>query len=250
MTFPFPFFSYTAGVPMMAARFDGTDGISIAGGIGGGITDGSDFLVSFWIKFNGGDSSLHTVLKTRNSNPSTGVQIVRDSSNNWRVLYFTNTGSLIGDATSSSTWTTSSGWHHVLFFRTANQNAARLYINGTQEASLSASGTSVEWTVSNVYFGRDETDSGRLNADIADFLLYRAPLPDLTNATNREPFYSSTGKPVYPGDSGELPIASNSPFIYLSANASSFQTNLGLGSNFTVNAGDSLDYVDSGLRYA
>lgn len=250
LIYPFGFLG-SQGVPMRAARFDGTDGMSTTSGIGGGISDGSDFAISFWARFTSGDSTTKQLFITRNSNPSTGVDVYRNSSNKWVVAYYTNTGAQIGSLTSSTSFTVASGWHHVLAIRDASglgQN--RLYINGSLEASGSATTTSVEWTVNGVYFGRDNNDAFRFTGDVADFLVFRAPLPNFNLSASREKFYSASGKPVYPGDSGELPIPGNLPYIYFSAKDNSMQTNLGLGNSLTVNSGDTIDYVDSGLEYA
>lgn len=249
LIYPYGFLGASAGPTMKAARFDGTDGMQIAGGIGGGISDGSDFVFQFWCKFNGGDNSLQYIFITRNANPSTGILICRNSANKYQIQYFTNLGAQISNWESTNSYTTASGWHHVLGYRSSDANDARLYINDTLEVDTTASSTSVEWTVNNVYFGHDNNGSNLLNADIANFMIWRAPVPDITSSSVRQRFRSAAGLPVWPGATGQLPITSNTPYIYLSADNNSFQTNLGLGSNFSVDAGDTIQYVDSGLPY-
>lgn len=149
---------------------------------------------------------------------------------------------LAGDNTLSARITNpSADWSHILGSCRTNLSAGnkiiKLYQNDvdvTNEIDDEDDSFSIAINGRDVYVGGDIF--GQLAGDMADFWLAPGQSlltgSDIAEATRRK-FISAAGKPVYLGESGELPTGTP-PAVFFSGDSTGFVTNRGTGGGFTL----------------
>ena len=114
-----------------AARFDGTnDHYEIAAPGPAGVADGTGFTWSRWIKMEGGDGVLQTLLWI-GTGAAYGLKIERLADNKIQAQWRTAAGVVIGTVVSTTAVTVASGWVHLML--DISGTSAVLRVNFTQE---------------------------------------------------------------------------------------------------------------------
>lgn len=211
--------------------FDGSD-VMLRGADFTGSTDSKTLLLSAWVKLNGGDGTRMQLL----CGTDEYVSIHRDTANKWYfILYNSNGSTVAATGTSSNTYTSSSGWHHLAIAVDAAASTAQMYINGASDITgASTTNATIDYTRGNYGVGRRvNTGIWYLNADVADLYFAPGQFLDLSNAANLQKFRSSGGAPVDLGSDGSTPTGVQ-PIAFFKGPATGFNTNLGSGGNMTV----------------
>ena len=225
------------GFTAAAVMFDGTNDFMTRGADFTSNSDGTTGILSFFIKFNGGDGGNQVPIWS-DAGPTHLCR--RDNNNEWFVYFrAASLANRIG-LQSSSAWTVSSGWHHVLSSWDAGNTTANLYINGSDDedtaASIKIDGT-LDYTLADHHFFADNSGNQKVNADVAEFYLAFNQFLDITQSANRLKFRTADGKPADLGADGSAPTGS-SPTLYCSVRpgdaASAFATNRGTGGNLSI----------------
>jgi len=255
LVYPYGFMG-GSGPEMLAARFNGT-GMSASGGIGGGITDGSTFICSFWVRFRQ-DNNTQTIIKIRGTDPISGLtydgfNIWRDSDNRLNLVARrpgTGLGAVAHEWTTSRTFTVADGWVHVYAFRGDPDTDSGVWINNEPLISIIPSSAVIDFTQSNMYFARNNTGASdnAAVADIAEFYLIRNPGVLPTNQSVRDHFVRGTGANCKPVKMLSSDWSLPTPHIYLSADTQQFHINWGLGNSFSSFPANAA-YVPSGKFY-
>lgn len=220
--------------PVQAVVFDGSNDYLTRGADLTGNANGKSGILSFWIKFNGGNATNMCIL----SRDGTGVFLVKDTGNLIEITIKKASGNGLVLRT-SSTYTDASGWLHCLLAWDLANTTGYFYVNDADDTDLStAVNENLIYTGSDYGIGANVDDgSTKLNADLAEFYFNNEAYLDISQAVNRRKFISAAGKPVNLGDNGERPTAAT-PRVYLSSRpgdaASAFSTNKGDGGNFSI----------------
>lgn len=226
-------FGASAGYATGASNFDGTNDWGLRGADLTGNADGKKGLVSFWVRFQGGNAALQRIYDAS----GTVHNIQRSADDTFR--FFFGSGVRIS-ASSTGTYVVASGWVHVLAAWDLATPVFRLFINNADDeagGSTESGAADIDYTLAQHTIGAsDGGGASILNADLADFYFNMAETLDISTAANRARFISG-GKPVDLGADGALPTGT-APIIFLrrvpGASADSFLTNKGTGGGFTV----------------
>lgn len=225
-----------------STRFDGTnDYLRRTSNFTGGATSGKTGIMSGWFNLKGGDGSLQIAW----GQDAGYGQFERTTGNKWRLFLYDVAGSAISlNITSNNTYTTASGWHHVLIAWNVASGIAQMYINDASDVtgSPTALNNTLEYSRLDLSWGANKVGGSKLNADVADFYFNTDTTLDISVTANRRKFITAGLKPVYLGTTGQLPTGAT-PQIYLTNPFSSWQTNAAGNGNYTVTgaltAGDS-----------
>lgn len=206
----------------------GNDDASLSMGALTGVSDGTQGVVSFWVKsaFSGPFRLIDTDLGRFRVTVNTGGSMT--------ILGVRTTGATCLNL-QTSTGLSTSNWNHVLAAWDLSADATcNIYVNGSSDTNLvSRTNDAIDYTQSNWYVGRYNTPAttGRLVGDLAEVWFDDSYL-DITSSAVREKFAKS-GRPVNLGSDGSTPTGS-APLIYLHGPGSSFATNYGSGGDFTA----------------
>jgi hypothetical protein len=215
--------AYTAN----AVRFDGTNDCLVRGGGLTGAADSKMILISFWVKFMGGDGNTQRIVYP------TGEpwDLRRETSNKVRFL----AAGIADFQTVSTGFVASMSWTHVLIALDTATAAGHLYVNDASDYALTGSitdatldHTPTDWTI-----GAQPGPSLFLDAEVADLYVAPGQYLDISNSTNRRKFISAGGKPVDLGSDGSTPTGV-APLIFLKNPFGTFHENEGTGGDFTV----------------
>jgi hypothetical protein len=222
---------YGFGYHTNAVNFDGTNDYLTRGAKLTGIADGKKGLISFWVKFNGGDGTTQTIAATSTN----GIAITRTTGNKFSIIGLRNVGTSAVTINSNTAITASSGWSHILASWDAATSFGKVYLNGTDDTASTFffNDNIIYSNATNFGIGGTTAGGNKLNADFSDLYLNFAESADITTSTIRDKFRTVSGKPEYLGVDGSLPTGT-APIVFLKGQASSFNTNLGTGGNFTV----------------
>lgn len=221
--------SYSAG----AVLFDGTNDWMLRGADLTGNADGKKGLVSFWIKFQGGDGSEQRFYDTA----GTFNNIQREAITNLFRFSFGGAANIL--AYSNTAYTVASGWVHVLAAWDLATSTFQLYINDVSDLAASPTllNANIDYTRLDHAIGSSDGGAGsRVNGDIADFYINFAETLDISVAGNRSKFRSGT-KPVDLGSTCSTPTGTASIICLkhvTGAAATDFATNRGTGGDFTI----------------
>lgn len=215
--------------------FDGSNDYLARGADFTGNADGKVGTVSFWINIKNNVTdfdvfSSNDRIKIRYIGSASGGVFritLNNSSNTQRVLI--QNISLIS---------ISSGWVNVLFSWDAENTVGHVYINDTDDVdSASVINDTLDYTESDFVVGANTGFADKMNADLADFYFNNSEYLDISVEANRRKFIDDNGKPVFLGNSLELPTGT-SPILGLSlskdAAVSTFATNKGTGGGMTL----------------
>ena len=198
-----------------------------------GASDSSQMIFSCWIKLNSGNGSTHQI-----ATGGAGYNIQRSDTNKIHIQLDDGANSFqFGTA---STYTTSSGWLHILASCDTNYSVgnklSHLYIDDTSDNSTITDGSAftADFTQTNHAIGATTSGGLPLRADIAEFYLAFGQYLDFSNSSNRRKFIDSDGYPVSLGSDGSTPTGV-APTVYLSGQSTTFATNKGTGGGMTTN---------------
>ncbi|MDH3703087.1 MAG: LamG domain-containing protein [Alphaproteobacteria bacterium] len=216
---------------VQAARFDGTnDHYEIAAPGPAGVADGTGFTWSRWVKMEGGDGALQSLLWV-GTGAAHGLKIERLADNKIQAQWRTAAGVVIGTVVSTSTVTVASGWTHVML--DISGTSAVLRINFSDESN-NTPGTAGDidltnkWTIAR---SDDSLNRNYFNGCMAEEWAADASL-GLGDDDKAEQFYDSTlGRPRLLGTGGAGPSAD--VVVYLNQAFGSFHINLA-GTDFTL----------------
>ena len=220
-----------------AVVFDGTNDYALRGADLTGNAAGKQGIVSAWVKFNGGDGTEQVIWQSGTEQ----VRILKDASNKIQVFGRTSAGAAIMNATSSTAYTTASGWIHVLCSWNLNTPGGWLYINDADDLDTATdiflNTANIDYNQSNHAMGARTAADRKFNGDVAELYINYATSLDLSVEANRRKFRGSDAKPVDLGATGATPTGSQ-PIGYFSVRpgdaATVFAANKGSGGNFTI----------------
>lgn len=224
------------GEQVPAVTFDGTNDFMTRGSGLDGAMDSSTGMMSFWFRMNGGNGAQQSLIRSEEG----AVNVRRFTDNTWQIQLIDPTFSTLFVVTSTPTFLAGSGWHHFMASWDTNASAGnkigQVYIDDASVAgthtdaggAMDIDYTEVSWAV-----GARQNATEKLNADIADVAMWFGERLDLSIEANRRKFISSSGDAVDLGANGELPTGS-APIMFFRGPASSFNTNLGTGGDFSV----------------
>lgn len=219
-----------------AADFDGTNDYMARGADLTGMADGKTGIVSFWYRVDGGDGSNRFILGNYNN----AFAVFHDTSNKLSVFGVNSAVTTILDIDSTTAYTASGTWLHVLVSWDLANTTAHLYINDSSDlTSNTLTDDTIDYTTAtpNWWVGAGSAASFKMNACIAE--LYFAPNQylDFSLEANRRKFISADGKPVHLGTDGSLPTGT-APIVYQHLDdgeaVANFATNAGTGGDFSI----------------
>jgi hypothetical protein len=223
-----------------SADFDGTNDYMTRGAGLTGAADGKAGTISFWCRLDGGDSATIRVM----SNAITvggalnRFTAVRFSDNTFVIAGVNAAGSTILNLVSASTYTASATWLHVMASWNLATAAAHLYVSDVEDLAAGSTLTddSIDYTVADFAIGALADGQTKFDGCLAEFYLALEYI-DLSVATNRAKFISTTGKPMGLGLTAQFP-SGTSAIVYQHLNdgeaVANFAANAGTGGDFTI----------------
>jgi hypothetical protein len=215
--------SYTAS----AVRFDGTDYLSVGGvalqsALTGAPRTSRQGAFSMWIRFEGGDGNSQDITAAQMQIVSgTAIRggITRVPNGQIQFTFNQCTGPITLQMQTKSTFTSTSGWHHVAAAWDLDRPTVQLYVDGINEIDATNAPSTIDnnnthyicYDADDWYVGGSSTGA-TLNADIADMYAMFGTFIDLGSALQnfRSP---ATHKPINLGPNcknvynGNIPIA-------------------------------------------
>ncbi len=174
-----------------AVRFDpAADDYLYTGKLG--TNDGTKGTLSMWLHFNGSDGQKQILAAAVVALPG---GVTRESNNRFTFTLNNCSGPLAVTMQSDATYTTASGWVHLLAAWDVTQNLAQLYVDDVAHVSNAATAdyticySADQWRIGGL-------SSGQLDADVADMFASLGTFIDLRVDANRRLFIDPTGKPV------------------------------------------------------
>jgi hypothetical protein len=223
-----------------SADFDPSTDYMTRGATLTGASDSKTGIFSAWVRLDGNDVADRLL-----SNATTvagffeRLIIGRGSDFRYSIRGKNSSDTTILSIDSSSTFTTSATWIHVLSSWDLATGSAHLYINGTSDVSGTPTTTNdtIDYTVADWSVAARPDSSSGLNGCIADLYFAPGQYLDFSLLYNRLKFRSASGKPVHLGSAGALPTGT-APLIYLHIDdaeaVANFATNRGTGGNFSI----------------
>jgi hypothetical protein len=245
--------SGTAGFTTLGVDFDGVSDYMTRGSGLTGASDSPDGWLSLWIRLDGGDGSVLTILDSPDSGGNT-LFLARNASNKFWLAGINNSATATFGMTSNSAKTAGASWIHVaMSWQWRPTLVQQIYIDGTSDFggndNNAATGT-IDYTGSDFYVGEKTgstpTSGVKLDACLAELIYAPGQTLDLSKAANMAKLRSSSGKPVNPGADASA-VTGVAPLVYLSVRAggaaTDFATNKGTGGSFAITG--SLDLASS-----
>ena len=232
--------STTGGLPPVVvntATFNGSSYLRASGTGAGGLTPGTSFTASFWIRVTGTGAAYHA-FSIANTAGSSRL-IISWSSGQMRFRGWNSSSVAVADLLGSQVLSTNT-WYHVYWcVNTTSSALTKLYINGVEDTSLTEtvlSGTMDLNSTGGYRFTVAASGAGAptqlLVGSLAELWMNDSYL-DTVNA------FFAGGAPVALGTNGELPTG-GTPTFYFSSNGSgnnwrNMGTAGGTAPSFTVN---------------
>lgn len=201
-----------------------------------GLTDSSQFTLSFWLDLTGGDAANRYVISMYANTTSTFV-FQRTTTNTVRCFARNSSGTTIMDAVGSGTYTSASpvGYVHFLLAVDLTSTGTRhLYTNGVEDASVTwntydTSGVvDFSTTSPDFYICAQQIGSSLLVGSLSELWFNDTYLNDLTK-------FNVGGHPVSLGATGETPLGGVAPALYFSqAGSGPSWNNSASASTYTV----------------
>jgi hypothetical protein len=190
---------------------------------------------SVWLHFNGGDAAPQDLVIAQVV--GTGG-ITRTASNQIEVVLRSCNAPTLLAMTTAGTYTSTSGWIHVLAAWDVSAGKAQLYVDDVADRAASPTIVSGDICYAAFRWGIGGLTSGELQADVADLYAALGTYIDLDVEANRRMFRAADGKPVDLGTGCAGPTGSP-PTGCFTGKVLGWNTNKGTGGGFTV-AGDAL----------
>ena len=195
-----------------AVRFDGTNDYLNRGGDLDTNTDNYTMIISFWINFTGGDGTLQYIYNTYGNNDG-GMWVTKETTNKLKFYFKFWTGTVGCDLVSTSTFTTATGWTHILFewygAYDTDVGWGRLWVDDVEDSPAFTNNHAglIQTNHPEHTFGADTSGNNKLDAEVADFVLQRDYWNTDTESIRRR-YISGAGKPVDP-----TPLLALSPYM-------------------------------------
>lgn len=236
--------SYAGGYSnYTAVDFDGTNDWLTRGGVYTGLTDGSQGIMSFWFRIDGGDG---TTRKFSQNSSGGKFDVGLITSNVIRIQLRDATAALVLLYDSTTTFTAGATWHHVVASWDTNFSAGnkliKVMVDGVQDTGSVTDGSiafSIDYATAITEYAIASNGASLgtqlFSGCLSEFYFTNTYL-DVSQAGNLAKFYSG-GKPVNLGANGSTPTGVQ-PIVFLhvasSGAASDFGTNLGSGGGMTI----------------
>ena len=185
-----------------AVRFDGTNDYLNRGGDLDTDTDNYSMIISFWINFTGGDGTLQYIYNTYGNNAG-GMWITKETTNKLKFYFKFWTGGVGCDLVSTSTFTASTGWTHILFewygAYNTDEGWGRLWVDDVEDSPAFTNNHAglIQTNHPDHTFGADTSGNNKLDAEVSSFILQRNYWNTDTESVRRR-YISGSGKPVDP----------------------------------------------------
>ena len=213
-----------------AVDFDGSNDALSRSSDWIGSADGKTGTLSFWFRIDGTDGSAMFVGATT----GTRNKFRRNSSDKLFIGAENSSGTTILGLTSTTTFTTSSTWHHALVSFDLSVPIAHMFIDGVDDEAGGSTETddTIDYTTSDKSIGSNVSGGNKWDGCLAE-IFFGTGFLDITQESNRLKFRSSDGKPVNLGTDGSTPTGS-SPVVYLRGDSTNFEINSGTGGDLVV----------------
>lgn len=222
-----------------SADFDGTNDYAQRGAELSGSTDSKLFTLSFWHRIDGGDASARRIFTNGVSAIGSAFSVSLNTSNQFAIAG-ANAASAVILNINSSAYVAGPTWRHVLIScDMANAASRHIYINDSSDLATvttytndTIDNTRTQWTI-----GAHGDASQKMNGCLAELWFTQGVYTDFSIVDNRRKFISSSLRPVYLGNSGELPTGTSPICFHHLADAetvANFALNRGTGGNFTI----------------
>lgn len=222
-----------------SADFDAATDYMTRGADLTGAADGKTGTVMFWFRLDGGDGTDMTIF--------TNATTVGGTTSRWRVrkrpgneidiLGLNAAGTTILDIQTSATYTAGATWRQFLASWNLATATAHLYVNDVDVlTSTTLTDDTIDYTVADWAIGGQASGGTLFNGCLAEVYLALEYI-DLSVATNRAKFISTTDRPVSIGLTGLFPTGT-AAIVYQHLDdgeaVANFATNAGTGGNFTI----------------
>ena len=212
----------------VSVNFDGTNDYLSRGAAITGLSDGTEFTLSFWVRKTGGDGG-HMILFTDNAGH---FQSQIHTNNKINIKGHSAGASELIDMNSSVEILADGRWHHVMFSTNTSSDTHHLYVDGVDAADKQNSTTGTMDLTQTDYTIGGASWGVKMHGDIAD-LYFTDEYIDLSSSSNRIKFIDANKLPVSLGSDGSTPTGTAAK-VYLNQNTlSTWHTNAGTGGGFT-----------------
>jgi hypothetical protein len=225
---------YSTEYTASAVRFDGSDSLSHGSNFPYQ-ADGGSGAFSCWVKFMGGDGAAQTIIE----NSGSYFTVIRNSSNKIQVIGNNAAGSTILNMTSTTSYTTASGWIHVAASWNLAGVTGYLYINDANDLDTGSdvfTADNIDYTRAGWLVGVKTGGTQYLNAEIADLWFSSQETVVLSTTDVRRRFITSGLKPVDLGKCGAI-ATRRMPDVFLSDHVDYWHVNRGLASEAFTESG-------------
>jgi hypothetical protein len=220
-----------SGYATTASDYDGTNDYATRGADLTGIADGKAGTLSLWARMDGGDGTNMILMANAVGVATSCVTIQRSAANRFQLSLRNAALTSIGSINSASTnFTAGATWRNVLCSWDLAAGVARMYVTDVSEGSVVPTNDTIDYTLGNFSIGAGTGGGTKFNGCLSE-VFFHTQFIDLTLAANRRKFISGSGKPVFLGADGSLPLGVQ-PLLY--APNGNPTTNLGSGGAFTV----------------
>ena len=197
-----------------------------------GNASGKKGTLSLWLNIANVNGDQFRIVQASNDQ----LSIQRTLADTIRIYARNAASSIILLMDSNSTWTSASGWIHILASWDLSVPETYMYINDVDDRAASPTETddtidyaSPDWSV-----GATTGGFVSYQGDMADLYFHNSASFDLSAEANRRLFSDADGKPISLGADGSAP-AGSAPIIFQSGAVASWHTNKGTGGGFTEN---------------
>ena len=191
---------------------------------------------SCWISFYDDTADEGNIFATDSAAPR--LEFQRQQADNLTLILRDTSGNTVyqfkSNASQNHRWKEHGGLHHILFSIDAATSKRHVWIDDIEETlsvDTAIANAEIDYTDANFVIGASPTPDNWFEGHMGQFYLAQEYI-DLSIEENRRKFISKDRQPVDLGQIGEKPTGSQ-PVIYLPNPASSFETNLGSGGDFT-----------------
>lgn len=185
---------------------------------------------SAWFKFHAGDGQQQMLSVAQLA----GIGgVFRTAGNRFRFLLQSCTAAPLLDMETTASYTTASGWVHVLASWDVSIGRAQLYINGVADRAMTPTVTNGNICYDSVKWGVGGLSSGQLDADVADLYAALGTSIDLDVAANRRKFRDDAGDPIDLGTTCQGPTGASPTGCFI-GEVATWRANRGTGQGFML----------------
>lgn len=196
-----------------------------------GLIDSDKFVLSAFVRLDGRDASRRTIL----INDTERLIIDFDAANELRVVAYDSSPTILINRVTTTTFTASSTYLHVLIAVDLSVPTIQVYVNDSVEATSGALNTgTIDFTGDGWTVGANSAGTYEIEGVLGPIFFYPGLYLDLSVEANRRLFVTADGGWVNLGANGRTPFGST-PHLYLIGNgATEFASNVGGGGAFTA----------------